>query len=115
MIPEANMLPQKRARFAAPSRRFEIGESLAAIAARQPRSTLARGTKHGFMTALEEVKESVISIAARHRQDSEEFHTRYQDAHDDRAVLRDCISTLERERRYHRHMAIAAEQEAIYA
>nr|GEX51276.1 hypothetical protein [Tanacetum cinerariifolium] len=39
---------------------------------------LARGTKLDFMTALEEVKESVTDIAARHRQDSEEFHTPQQ-------------------------------------
>ncbi|GJV19915.1 hypothetical protein Tco_1368935 [Tanacetum coccineum] len=36
------MPPRKRARFAAPSHRFEIGESSAAAAARQPMSTLAR-------------------------------------------------------------------------
>ncbi|GJY30738.1 hypothetical protein Tco_0414233 [Tanacetum coccineum] len=37
-------------------------------------------------------------ISARHRQDSEEFHTRHQDAQDDRAVLRARISTLVKER-----------------
>ncbi|GJU01339.1 hypothetical protein Tco_1111677 [Tanacetum coccineum] len=68
IIPEADMPPRKRARFAALSHMFEIGESLAAAAAIQPRSTLARDTESGFMTALEEVKESVIDIATRHRQ-----------------------------------------------
>ncbi|GKF01957.1 hypothetical protein Tco_0028880 [Tanacetum coccineum] len=36
-------------------------------------------------------------------------------AQDDRAVLWARVSTLERERRYHRSMAITAEQEATYA
>ncbi|GKB84528.1 hypothetical protein Tco_0956800, partial [Tanacetum coccineum] len=67
---------------------FEIEESLAAAAARQPGSALTRGTELGFMTALEE---------------------------DDRAILRARISILENERRYHRHMAMVADQEATYA
>nr|GEY89035.1 hypothetical protein [Tanacetum cinerariifolium] len=40
IIPEANMPPQKRARFASPSRRFEIGESPETTAAKQPESAL---------------------------------------------------------------------------
>ncbi|GJS59288.1 hypothetical protein Tco_0654072 [Tanacetum coccineum] len=79
IIPKADMPLQKKARFTAPSQRFEIGESLAAAAARQPVSTLARGTELDFITALEEVKESVTDIAAKHRHDIEEFYTRHQD------------------------------------
>ncbi|GKE44426.1 hypothetical protein Tco_1471710 [Tanacetum coccineum] len=101
--------------FAASSYRFEIGESLAAAAARQSGSTLARGTKSRFMTALEEVKASVTDIATRHRQESEEFYVRHQDAQNDRAILRAHVSTLERERCYHHSMTIAAEQEAMHA
>ncbi|GJR65390.1 hypothetical protein Tco_0011455 [Tanacetum coccineum] len=86
MIIEADMPPRKRARLTAPSRRFEIGESLVAAAARHPGSALTRGTELGFMTALEEVKESVTDIPARHR-----------------------------ERRYYRHMAMIADREAMYA
>nr|GEV69372.1 reverse transcriptase domain-containing protein [Tanacetum cinerariifolium] len=59
-----------------------------------------------FAALSQEVKERVTDIVARHRQDNEEFHTRHQDAQDDRFVLQDHISTLEMERRYHRHMAI---------
>nr|GEW62150.1 hypothetical protein [Tanacetum cinerariifolium] len=62
MILEADMLPRKRARFAAPSRKFVVGESSVAAAARQPGFSLARGTELGFMTALEEVKETVILL-----------------------------------------------------
>ncbi|GJT15837.1 hypothetical protein Tco_0874543 [Tanacetum coccineum] len=87
IILEVDIPLRKRARFAAPSQRFEIGESSAAIAARQHGSTLARGTELDFMIALNEVKEVVTDIAARHRQDSEEFYTLHQDAQDDRAVL----------------------------
>ncbi|GKF49671.1 hypothetical protein Tco_0142922, partial [Tanacetum coccineum] len=115
IIPEADMPLWKRARFAAPSHGFEIRESSAAAAARQPGSTLTRGTELDFMTALEDFKESVTDIAAKHRQDSEEFHTCHQDAHDDRAILRARISTLARERSYYRHVAIVADREAMYA
>ncbi|GJZ06809.1 reverse transcriptase domain-containing protein [Tanacetum coccineum] len=65
------------------------------------------------MIALNEVKEIMTDISARHRQDSEEFYTCYQDAQDDRAVLQARISTLARERRYYRHMDIVADREAI--
>nr|GFA67992.1 hypothetical protein [Tanacetum cinerariifolium] len=68
------MPPQKRARFVGSSQRFEIRESSAAVAARQLGFALARGTNSEFMTALEEVKESVTDIATRHRHDSEEFY-----------------------------------------
>ncbi|GKD92253.1 hypothetical protein Tco_1372090, partial [Tanacetum coccineum] len=94
IIPNADMPLWKRARFTAPSKRFEIGESLAAAAARQPGPTLARGTELDFMTALEEVKESVANMATKQRQDSEEFYMRHQDAQDDRAFLRARMDSL---------------------
>ncbi|GJW58818.1 hypothetical protein Tco_0105549 [Tanacetum coccineum] len=71
IIPEADMSPQKRARFAAPSQRFEIGESSAAAAYRLWICDRLGG-----------------------------------------AVLRASVSSLERQRRYHRTTTIAAEQEA---
>ncbi|GKD93571.1 hypothetical protein Tco_1373408, partial [Tanacetum coccineum] len=77
--------PEPRARFTALSQRFKIRESSAAAAARQPG----------------------------HRQNSKEFYTRHQDAQDDRAILQAHISTLARERRYYRHMAIVADREAM--
>ncbi|GKC72694.1 hypothetical protein Tco_1118577 [Tanacetum coccineum] len=72
-------------------------------------------TDYGFVTALEEVNERVTDLVTSHRHDSKEFHVRYQDAQDDEAVLRASVSSLEKERRYHRTTAIAAEQEATYA
>ncbi|GKA59467.1 hypothetical protein Tco_0758780 [Tanacetum coccineum] len=79
-IPE----PYKRTCFTAPSHRFEIGERSAAAAARQTGFTLARGVDYGFIDIW--------------MYDSEEFNTRHQDAHDNRALLQARISTLERER-----------------
>ncbi|GJT02525.1 putative reverse transcriptase domain-containing protein [Tanacetum coccineum] len=70
---EADMLPRKRARFAAPSHKFEIGESSAAAAARQPGSTLARGTRYGFVAALEANKR-VTDLTIGHRRDSHIMH-----------------------------------------
>nr|GFA62337.1 hypothetical protein [Tanacetum cinerariifolium] len=58
------MARKMRARITTPSQRFEIGESSAAAAARQP------------------------------GRDSKEFYTRHQEAQDDKALLRTCISTL---------------------
>ncbi|GJT38635.1 hypothetical protein Tco_0938500 [Tanacetum coccineum] len=107
IILEADIPLQKRARYTALSQKFEIGESSAVAAARQPVPTLAQGTELNFMTALEEVKESVADMATRHRQDSEEIYTRHQDAQDDRALLWTRSSTLARERQYYRHIAIA--------
>ncbi|GJV39997.1 putative reverse transcriptase domain-containing protein [Tanacetum coccineum] len=76
IIPEANMPLRKRARFTAPTHMFEIGESSATTAARRPVPTLARGTKLDFITALEEVKESVADMATRHRRDDHDMWTR---------------------------------------
>nr|GEZ36739.1 reverse transcriptase domain-containing protein [Tanacetum cinerariifolium] len=54
MIPKANMPPRKRARFAAPSCRFEIRESSAvAAAARQPGSTLTQAKIKGLQAGPE--------------------------------------------------------------
>ncbi|GKA23220.1 hypothetical protein Tco_0709182 [Tanacetum coccineum] len=62
----------------------------AAAATREPESTLARSIDYGLMTALEEVKG------------------------DDKALLRAQVSTLQKERRYQYHMAMIADQEAMY-
>ncbi|GJX14089.1 hypothetical protein Tco_0205847 [Tanacetum coccineum] len=81
---------------------FEFGESLTA-AARQTGHTLARRVNYGFldtmdasirasegrvMTAIEEVNERVVDLATTNRLDAKEFHTRHQDAQDNRALLR---------------------------
>ncbi|GJY65796.1 hypothetical protein Tco_0468034 [Tanacetum coccineum] len=57
----------------------------------------------------------MTDLASSHKLYSEEFHMRHQDAQDERALLQDRISTLMRDMRYHRHMAMIADLEAMYA
>ncbi|GJW07885.1 hypothetical protein Tco_1570308 [Tanacetum coccineum] len=88
-ISEAEMPPQKRVCFTAPTRRFEVGESLTAAAARKTGHTLASRVDYGFidtldasirafegrvMTAVEEVNKRVIDLAATQRQDVHELY-----------------------------------------
>ncbi|GJS14773.1 putative reverse transcriptase domain-containing protein [Tanacetum coccineum] len=87
IIPEADMPLRKRVGFTTPSC-TEI------------------------VIALEEVKEDMTDLSSRQRLDSEEFHMRHQDAQDERALLQAQVSTLRRERRYHRHTAMLAKSEA---
>ncbi|GJW90709.1 hypothetical protein Tco_0168262 [Tanacetum coccineum] len=87
-ILEADMLPQKRICFTAPSHRFKIGKSLAAAIARQTRPALARGVDYGFIdtldasirainervvTALEGVNERITNLTATHRHDKASY------------------------------------------
>ncbi|GJU37376.1 hypothetical protein Tco_1185730 [Tanacetum coccineum] len=107
IIPEADMPPRKRARVAAPSCRFEIGESSTATAARQPGSALAQGTEYGFVTALEEVNERVTDLATSHRLDSHKMHIESMDLQQHRRndvdrVIR--LSGLVRDQRYAREL-----------
>nr|GEV63727.1 hypothetical protein [Tanacetum cinerariifolium] len=112
IILEADMPLRKRVRFTDPSYRFDIRESSAAATARQTGPALTCSVDYGFidtldasiratnervMTALEGVNKRMTDLAATHRYASEEFYTRYQDAQDDRSLLQDRISTLERE------------------
>nr|GEW85804.1 hypothetical protein [Tanacetum cinerariifolium] len=95
-IPKANMPPQKRAYFTTLSCRFEIRECSTADAAREPESTLARGIDYGFIDTLDS------SI----RTTDERVMTALKEAQ---------VSTLRRERRYHRHTTMLAESEPMYA
>ncbi|GJT87825.1 hypothetical protein Tco_1069542 [Tanacetum coccineum] len=110
-IPEADMPPQKRTCFTAPSHRFEIGESFATDAPRHTGSALTRGIDYGFidtldaslrvtkervMTTLEGVNERMADLATTHRQDVEEFYMRHQDAQDDQSeTLEAQVRTLQ--------------------
>ncbi|GKA12440.1 hypothetical protein Tco_0691986 [Tanacetum coccineum] len=77
-IPEAEMPPQKRVCFTAPTYRFEVGESSTAAPARQTGHTLARRIDYRFidtldasirasegrvMTTVEEVNKRVADLA----------------------------------------------------
>ncbi|GJZ10721.1 putative reverse transcriptase domain-containing protein [Tanacetum coccineum] len=77
-IPEADIPPRKRLLLTAPKPRFEVGDSSATIAAKQPGSTVARRVDYRFM-----------DTADVRRRESEEFYTRHHDAQGNRAALRD--------------------------
>ncbi|GJW52918.1 hypothetical protein Tco_0097003 [Tanacetum coccineum] len=68
-----------------------------AAAARQPGSTLARGTRFRFVASLEEANERVTDLATSPRHDSHNMHVHHQDAQFDRAVLQAHVASLERE------------------
>nr|GEV52947.1 reverse transcriptase domain-containing protein [Tanacetum cinerariifolium] len=72
------------------ARKFEIRESSAVAAARQPGSTLAQGTRDRLVFALEETNETVINLGTSYRKDSHEIY-------DQRASL----SEAERRRQSH--------------
>ncbi|GKB33063.1 putative reverse transcriptase domain-containing protein [Tanacetum coccineum] len=101
-LSEADMPLQKRACLTAPTRRFEVGESSSAAAARQAGHTLAHTVDYGFidtmdasihaeesraMTAVGVVNDRVTDLATTQRQDAQELYMRCEDAHDDRAFL----------------------------
>ncbi|GKD25027.1 putative reverse transcriptase domain-containing protein [Tanacetum coccineum] len=52
-IPEAEMPPQKRACFTAPTRRFEVGESLPDAAVRQAGHALTGSVDYGFIDTVD--------------------------------------------------------------
>ncbi|GJX73797.1 putative reverse transcriptase domain-containing protein [Tanacetum coccineum] len=122
-IPEAEMPPQKRACLTTPAPGYEIGESSAAGAARQPGPTPAVDTWDEIVeammeiapTTLEGVDQRVTELDTTVRQRTEEFEVRFEEAHDDRAYLGALVNTLYRERLQHRRTALAMDREAVYA
>nr|GEZ36924.1 reverse transcriptase domain-containing protein [Tanacetum cinerariifolium] len=85
-IPKADILPRKRLLLTVPTPRFEVGESSATAAARQPGSTVARKVVNLRVSYHVDVR----------RWESDEFYTRHQDAQEDRVALRDEVDTLRR-------------------
>ncbi|GKB76505.1 putative reverse transcriptase domain-containing protein [Tanacetum coccineum] len=129
-LPEADMPLRKRARFTAPTGRFEVGESLSGAAARQGGHTLAYTVDYGFidtiyasiraaesraMTVVGVVNDRVTNLATTQRQDAQELYMRCKDAQDDRSLLGAQVSILRRERRYFSSMASSYEREAVIA
>ncbi|GJU48479.1 hypothetical protein Tco_1218034 [Tanacetum coccineum] len=122
-IPEAEMPPRKRACLTTPAPGYEIGESSAAGAARQPGHTPALDTWDEIVaammelapTTLEGVDQRVTELDTTVRQRTEEFEIRFEEAHDDRAYLGALVNTLYRERLQHRRTALAMDREAVYA
>ncbi|GJT06677.1 hypothetical protein Tco_0841139 [Tanacetum coccineum] len=122
-IPEAEMPPQKRACLTTPAPGYEIGESSAAGAARQPGPTPAIDTWDEIVeammeiapTTLEGVDQRVTELDTTVRQRTEEFEVRFEEAHDDRAYLGALVNTLYRDRLQHHRTALAMDREAVYA
>ncbi|GKA45177.1 hypothetical protein Tco_0737973 [Tanacetum coccineum] len=91
----------KRARFIAPTGRFEVGESSSAAAARQAEHPMSR--------------ERVIELATTMIRDTHEIHVQLEDAQDDRALQRGRVNMLFKDRQFHRHTAMLLESEARHA
>ncbi|GJX94050.1 hypothetical protein Tco_0348636 [Tanacetum coccineum] len=122
-IPEAEMPPRKRACLTTPAPGYEIGESSAAGAARQPGLTPAIDTWDEIVEAMMEIAPTTLEVVDRRvteldttvRQRTEEFDIRFEEARDDRAYLGALVNSLYRDRPYHRHTALAIDREAVYA
>ncbi|GJU97502.1 hypothetical protein Tco_1326773, partial [Tanacetum coccineum] len=122
-VPEAEMPPRKRACLTTPTPGYEIGESLAAGAARQPGPTPEVDTWDEIVeammeiapTTLEGVDQRVTELDTTVRQRTEEFQVRFEEARDDRAYLGALVNTLYRDRPYHHHTALALDREAVHA
>ncbi|GKC25277.1 hypothetical protein Tco_1027427 [Tanacetum coccineum] len=121
--PETEMPPRKRACLTTPAPGYEIEESSAAGAARQPGPTLAADTWDEIVeammeiapTTVEGVNQRVTELDTTVRQRTEEFEVRFEEAHDDQAYLNARVNSLYRDRPYHRHTALALDREAVYA
>ncbi|GJZ59840.1 hypothetical protein Tco_0615656 [Tanacetum coccineum] len=140
-IHEADMPLRKRARFTIPTGRFEIGESSAATAARQPGldvatvdTTLGRpmSTYVGYgitavwddivgemegraPTTLEDWSQRVSDLVVALARDTHEIYVRLEDTQDNQALQRARVNTFFGDSRYHLHTAILLESEARYA
>nr|GEV34094.1 hypothetical protein [Tanacetum cinerariifolium] len=135
--PETDMPPRKRACLTTLAPGFEIRESSAAGAARQlgpPESDLRRyrveqagyGTTDMWdeivdtlmeiaPTTLEGVNERVTEIDTTIRQRMDEFEIHFEEAQDNRALLRARVNTLFRDRPDHCRTAMLMDREAMHA
>nr|GEV91297.1 putative reverse transcriptase domain-containing protein [Tanacetum cinerariifolium] len=111
-IPEADMPPRKRACLTTPALGFEIEESSAAGAARQPGPTESDLMRYRVEQA-EGVNERVTELDTTVRQRRDEFEIRFEEAQDDRALLRARVNTLFRDRPDHRRTAMLMDREAM--
>ncbi|GKG17399.1 hypothetical protein Tco_0362356, partial [Tanacetum coccineum] len=122
-IPEAEMPPRKRACLTTLAPGYEIGESSAAGAARQPGLTPVIDTWDEIVEAMIEIAPTTLEVVDRRvteldttvRQRTEEFDIRFEEARDDRAYLGALVNSLYRDRPYHRHTALAIDREDVYA
>nr|GEY83623.1 retrotransposon protein, putative, Ty3-gypsy subclass [Tanacetum cinerariifolium] len=105
-IPEAHMPPRKRAYLTIPALGFEVGESFAAGAARQTGPTESDLRRY-------RVEQTGYGITDTQRTD--EFEILFEEAQDDRALLRARVNTLFRDRLDHHRITMLMDKEAMYA
>ncbi|GJU93327.1 hypothetical protein Tco_1318083 [Tanacetum coccineum] len=94
--------PSPRSPLSSTRRDSILEADLPPPAARQPESVVAQGAIDRLVVALEEIDERVADLGTRYRQDSHEMYVRIQDAHDDIAVLRARLASVEQEAVYTR-------------
>ncbi|GJX42876.1 hypothetical protein Tco_0257866, partial [Tanacetum coccineum] len=112
-VPEADVPPQKRLCLTAPTPGFEVGESSAVVATRQPGLDFTHATDYSFVDTMDatpgrpmsrEVGYGITDVWDDMVGDMEE--------RDDRALQRARVNMLFRDRRYHLHTAMLLESEA---
>nr|GEY41982.1 hypothetical protein [Tanacetum cinerariifolium] len=73
---------------------------------------LTEATKEVPPTVMAELSQRVTHLVTTIRQDTNETYVRFEDAHDDRALLRGQVNMLLRDRKYHLNTAMLVESEA---
>nr|GEU75889.1 putative reverse transcriptase domain-containing protein [Tanacetum cinerariifolium] len=115
-IPEADMPPRKRACLTTPTLGFEIEESSAAGAGiTDTWDDIVDKMMEIAPTTLDGVNERVTELDTTVRQRTNEFEIRFEEAQDDRALLRARVNTLFRDRPDHRRIAMLMDREVMYA
>nr|GFC20774.1 hypothetical protein [Tanacetum cinerariifolium] len=102
----ADMPPRKRTCLTTPTPGYEVEESSAAGAARHPGPTESDLRRCRVEQAGYEITDT---------QRTDEFEIRFEEAQDDRALLRARVNTLFRDRPDHRRTAMLIDREAMYA
>nr|GEW37636.1 hypothetical protein [Tanacetum cinerariifolium] len=113
-IPEADVPPRKRACLTTPASGFEVGKSSAAGAAMQPGPTKSDLRRYRVEQA-EGVDQRVTELDTTVRQRTDEFEIRFEEAQDDRTLLRARVNTLFKDRPDHRRTTMLLDREAMYA
>nr|GEV72530.1 putative reverse transcriptase domain-containing protein [Tanacetum cinerariifolium] len=111
--PEADMPPLKRACLTTLALGFKIRESSTAGAARQPGPTESDLRRYRVEKAG--VNERVTELDTTVRQRKDEFEIHFEEAQDDRALLRARVNTLFRDKPDHYRTAMLMDREAMYA
>nr|GEZ25324.1 putative reverse transcriptase domain-containing protein [Tanacetum cinerariifolium] len=108
-IPKADVPPRKRACLTTPAPGFEVEESSAAGAARQP------GPTESDLRRYKGVDQRVTELDTTIRQRTDEFEIRFEETQDDRALLRARVNTLFKDRPDHCCIAMLLDKKAMYA